>query len=45
MCGNLNSASANDFGDEYIQVIDAEIQKEQALKIVGLSYFCFNYII
>ena len=45
MCGNLNSASANDFGDEYIQVIDAEIQKEQALKIVGLSYFYFSYII
>ena len=39
------SASGNDFGNEYIQVIDAEIQKGQALKIVGLSYFYFNYII
>ena len=25
-------ASGNDFGNEYVQVIDAEIQKEQALK-------------
>ena len=30
-------ASANDFGDEYMQVIDAWVQKEQALNILVYS--------